>query len=449
MTAGAAAPNWKRYVSPRLLHQRAREEGLIWCLKKFLAYLLLGPLAVALRLTLLALKPVVHIRFGELESPGFGNLASLPELYLCERDAGMHPKKTFDIWFHYDVHAGKLLQHKSARRMVSNEQLLIMWKRVIHINDIARDLDRLNRLLPPGQQDFIANMPQYHWDRYAYYERFDSHLTFTKEEEKRGLAQLKEMGIGPEDPFVCIHVRDSRYLEVARPWNPKVPNNRRPWDYRDSNIQNYALAARTLAELGYFVVRLGKHVQEPFQCDHPRVIDYASKYQSDFMDVFLPSRCAFFIGQNSGGGMLPMVFRRPTVFVNIFPLAEAGHCQYRRGILILKKYYSNRLGRELRFREVFDLGLAQYAVVMPKDIRNNHELDLKIMDNSPEEINEAALEMHRRLSLTYTPEGGAAELQERFLSIVRSYPQEVPLVDEQPRITAGAHFLRTNQNLLD
>ena len=333
--------------------------------------------------------------------------------------------------------------------MVSNEYLLAMWKRKIHINDVAKPLYWLNNILRPGCSDFIAEMPSYHWDPYGYYDRFPSHLDFTKKEEERGLAQLKEMGIGPDDPFVCIHVRDVNYLTVTRPYNPKLTNNRRVWDFRDSNVNNYGLAARTLADLGYHVIRMGKHVTEPFSSDHPKIIDYASECQSDFMDVFLASKCTFFIGQNSGGSALPMVFRRPMVFVNIFPVAEIGHCSYTRGISILKKYYSKQLGRYLKFREIFDLGLSQYAVVMPNDIRKNNELDLEILDNSPEEINETVLEMHRYLNSDSRSNQETPEFHDQFLSIVKSYPEDVPLAGEYTRIAVGSHFLKSNLQLLE
>lgn len=434
---------------PRFLFRKIQDQGVFWCLKQSATYALFLPFAVALRIILLALKPAVHIRFGQLESPRIGNLASLPEFYLCERDAGMHPTNSIDLWYHYDVHAYSLLEKKSAREMVSNEQLLTMWQRKIHITRIAKYLDSLNKLLRPGHQSFVANMPQYHWDPHGFYENASTHLAFTSGEEQKGLNALQKMGIGPDEPFVCLHVRDANFLNVARPLNSELPNDRRGWDFRDSDIRNYSLAAETLANLGYYVIRMGKHVSEPFASENPRIIDYAFKFQSDFMDVFLPSRCSFFIGQNSGGSMLPMVFRKPMVFVNIFPLAEVGHCQYANGMLILKKYYSKQLGRMLSFREVFDKGLSRYSTVMPKDITKDSTLALEILDNTPEEINEAVLAMHNRLESASQRVDSTPNLQEEFESIVKSYPLDIPLKPDDLRFTVVPHYLDTNRQLLD
>jgi len=44
------------------------------------------------------LEPVVVIRFGSLFASRLGHLAGNTECYLCERDAGMRPKRCIDIW---------------------------------------------------------------------------------------------------------------------------------------------------------------------------------------------------------------------------------------------------------------------------------------------------------------------------------------------------------------
>ena len=44
-----------------------------------------------------ALRPLVTIRFGTLFVSRLGHLAGNTECYLCERDAGMRPKRCIDI----------------------------------------------------------------------------------------------------------------------------------------------------------------------------------------------------------------------------------------------------------------------------------------------------------------------------------------------------------------
>jgi putative glycosyltransferase (TIGR04372 family) len=394
------------------------------------------------------LKPFVHIRFGQLESARLGVLATIPEVYLCERDAEMHPRKCLDLWYHYDHQAYMLPDDIKRRSVICNQQLNTMWERIIHVWELARVLDRLNRMLPFGSDNFIVKLA-HSPSQYSVLQRFPTHLTFTDLEERRGLSELRELGVEPGAQFVCIHGRDSAYLDRARPMKSAIHGGWSWQDLRDMSIENYAPAAEKLAELGYFVIRMGKYVKEPLNCDNPRVIDYATQCQSDFMDVFLPAHCTFFICQNSGMANPPLTFRRPLAFVNVFPFGQLMHCWYSNGVCIPKKYYSEVQGRFLTFREVLDLGLGEFTIKNPRHKGVHDALGLKIVENTPEEISELAIEMHQRLCSTFTWSEEDQELQCRLLSILRSSPDIFSLQNETPRIRIGKHFLRTNRELLD
>ena len=58
-----------------------------------------------------------------------------------------------------------------------------------------------------------------------------------------------------------------------------------------------------------------------YTCDN--VIDYAnSQYRSDFMDIYLTSKCEFFI--SSGGGLdgVAVIFDKPILYINYVPIGE-------------------------------------------------------------------------------------------------------------------------------
>ena len=103
-------------------------------------------------------------------SYGFGILGHSMELYLCARDDGRHPKRSVDVWYHYDNGAWYLEKRIKPRQSVCNEQLLTMWRRVFHINDAVGILDKLNRMLPPGDQEFRVGVP-HPWDDHALLDR--------------------------------------------------------------------------------------------------------------------------------------------------------------------------------------------------------------------------------------------------------------------------------------
>jgi putative glycosyltransferase (TIGR04372 family) len=443
MTSATINRNWKRYLAPSYLARKVRDKGLVWCL----SFAALFPLAVLLRLILRLLKPLVHIRFGQFNIGRMGVMAGATEMYLCERDAGVHPPKSVDLWFYYDYDGYMLREPVKPSQAVCNQQLDRMCRRLIHVSDWARFPDRLNRMLPPGSEDFIVPITG-HQDQYGLMGRFPKHLAFTEEEEEQGLARLMEMGIGPDDKFVCFHARDSAYLDIARPRNVELYGD---WSWKnllDTSVSNYVRAAEKLVELGYFAIRMGKYVKEPIQSDNQRVIDYATRFHSDFMDLFLSSRCTFFIAQTSGMMYLPKIFRRPVVFVNLDPLFDIMNCQYPNGVIILKKYYSEQRGRFLTYREVLELGLGNFSIKNPEHKRLYDSLGLRIVENTPEEILEAAMEMHLRLNSTFECSQEDEDLQRRVLSMLREYPDTIPFLRKgDPSLVFGAHFVRTNQDL--
>lgn len=413
---------------------------------RFASFPLLFPLALLLRIVLQLLKPIMHIRFGRLWSPRLGTFSFSLELYLCEKEAGVEPGHAVDIFYHYDRDGYMLRNPVKPKDAVCNQQLDVMWRRTLHVHEFARALYSLNVLLPRGSEDFIAaRAPMY--DRHGLLKRFPPHLSFTEAEEERGFRGLLEMGLRPGAPFVCFHARDSAYLDRSRPRKVELYGDWSHQDLRDATIDNYIPAVTRLVDLGYYAIRMGKFVKYPLRCDDARVIDYASRFQSDFMDVYLAAKCSFFIGQNSGMTALPMTFRRPLVYVNVFPLSEIVYCSYDDGIFIPKVFYSSKKHRLLTFREILDLGIGHFNIKNPRHVEVSRELGLEVRENSPEEITEAALEMHLRLHSEFSLSEEDQELQGLFSSIVRTYPDVIPLENNRTA-TLGRHFLRRHRELL-
>ena len=106
--------------------------------------------------------------------------------------------------------------------------------------------------------------------------------------------------------FVCLFVRDSAYLAELYKDSYNYHN------YRNTDIQNYALVAYELAERGFYVIRMGEIVNKALMVDHTKVIDYAwNGMRSDFMDIYLSAKCDFAISTGTGMCEVSRNFRRP------------------------------------------------------------------------------------------------------------------------------------------
>lgn len=298
------------------------------------------PFFLAMRL----LRPWLLIRINPLFSFRLGHFAANTELYLCERDAGINvPKRRYVDLSYYD---GR----------IANKQLAIMWGRHLNIWPawLLGPVFKLNRLFPGGSIHEVGDNTQHDRDVHNLLDRMPPHLSFTLEEEDRGKAGLKAMRIPDGSEFICLTVRDSAYLRsIAPDGNPDFYNYH---DYRDASLQNYVLAAEALADVGYYVIRMGAVVKAPFNSSHPRVIDYATNgMRSDFMDIYLGAKCKFCISNSTGFDAVPYIFRQPIVYVDHVPLGIVSTFSSK-FLITTKKHWLRGEGRLMTFREIFDSG---------------------------------------------------------------------------------------------
>ena len=83
---------------------------------------------------------------------------------------------------------------------------------------------------------------------------------------------------------------------------------------------------------------MGKAVEEIFDVQHKRIIDYAcSDFRSDFLDIWLFANCYLCVAGNAGIFMLTQVYRKPTCQINITQLHLQGWLDNR--LMIFKKFF--------------------------------------------------------------------------------------------------------------
>jgi len=401
----------------RQVHQ-VKEGGLFVLLRKCLAALKLAP-AIPIVLTLRALRPLVLIRFGQLQGYAIGHYAGNTEMYLCERDAGLHPKRTIDIFHH--------------SHPISNQQLKKMWDRTLHIPPFGMQLYLANNLLPGGTRHVVP-FPE-DQDLHGVVPDSKVHLSFTPEEERKGQACLRALGVPEGAPFVCIYARDTAYRSEYAHSSEAGRSN-----YRNASIHNYVPVAEELVRRGYFVIRMGAMVNEPMRTTNPMIIDYATIARSAFLDIFLSARCWFFLGCTGGLCNVPKLFRRPLISANFGPLSVGVALGlYPGGLLLLKKLWYREESRFMTFREFLEtfpdrfLGDAHYQ-----------NIGVDVIENTPEELLDIAVEMDERMKGTWQTTKEDEELQQRFWALIK---MGQPNQEFWPRM--GAEFLRQNLELLD
>ena len=252
---------------------------------------------------LYCLEPFRPIRIGRISSQQIGMLAGNCFLMLQRRALNRMADNATYILPVWDP---------------SNVQLLKMFARYIKIIE-SRWLTRLSSWCWPigVKTRFFVRLP---WSDMDYFEFFHAKvsLDFTQEEEEFGQQQLHKIGIGKDDWFVCIHARDAAYKNA---WRPQFKDAYDTRNFRNSSIENYLEAAEYITSLGGYVLRMGHTVETPLpETGNPKIIDYASHFRSDFLDIYLPAKCRFFLGNNSGLFVVSSIFGVPVAVANCFPM---------------------------------------------------------------------------------------------------------------------------------
>ncbi|ARJ66509.1 hypothetical protein WV31_12945 [Magnetospirillum sp. ME-1] len=214
-------------------------------------------------------------------------------------------------------------------------------------------------------------------------------LSFLPEEERRGRSELERMGVGASDWFVCLHTRDQAYLQsMGYPTESGGAN-----DHRNCSIENYLPAADYIAKQGGYVLRLGAKVERPLpEGLDPRIIDYATHFRSDFMDIYLPAHCRFYFGCDSGIAQVPQIFNKYHGLANYVPYCFVPMGRYAR--YIPKLLYPLAGDQPLPFRRAADMGLFHNKPEQGRSMNQYlHDHGLEWRENLPEDILDFALDM--------------------------------------------------------
>jgi len=352
-------------------------------------------------------------------------------VYLSKRELGLDDPRAIDF-FYYTSRPGA--------SPISNQQLRTMWDRTLRVNRLTRWPDWINRSIPGGKKNMVP--PRNTRDIHGTLALTQPHLSFTEEEEQMGREGLRSMGIPEDAIFIGFHARDAAWLENLSPGLDYSYHN-----HRDSNINTYIPAMETLAERGYYAIRMGSVVKDVLETSNAKIIDYATNgSRTDFLDIYLGAKCRFFVGSAAGITELPKIFRKPILSVNQVPL-EWTHSWGPQDIFIPKKIWLRSEARYLAFRELMDYGVgisisgSQYA-----------DQGLDPIDNTPEEITAAVLEMEHRISGTWCAAEDDEEIQERFWRLFDDLPIRTHADEPLHGVIAsriGAEFLRSHLALLE
>jgi putative glycosyltransferase (TIGR04372 family) len=149
-------------------------------------------------------------------------------------------------------------------------------------------------------------------------DKTDSHVSLSAKEMAEGRKRLIEIGISPDEPYVCLIVRDGGH------YKSRGDIESAGYELLNFDINDFAGVAEVLVESGFQVIRMGSGSERPFTSKPDGVVDYAlSKNRSEFLDVYLAATCEFAVSTQTGPDSVCMLFRRPVLYVDV-----TRYCQF-------------------------------------------------------------------------------------------------------------------------
>jgi len=324
----------------------------------------------------------------------------------------------------------------------SNSYLAKMWKRELFVlkspfGQFTYDIAK--RFLPTTVQR-STNI-----DKDGLLISHSPSLTLNDSELKVGRNFLDQLEEKSETGFVCLNVRDPRFLAETIPVGWKSNRDWSYHDFRNSDIQTYRVAAETLAERGYSVFRMGAIVRDSFDSKNPKVIDYATNaMRTEFLDIFLGAECTFTISVGSGWDALPTIFRRPILQVNALPIFELSTITLQL-VVYPKTLVDANSGTSLSLIEILSRNAATLMTA-----NSYKEAGVEIRDLSSEELVEAVTEMAQRVEGTFVETPEQKEMQAKLKRILSTHPKLQPSPNYYPiRAQFASCFLSRYPNFLD
>ena len=393
----------------------------------FLLIMLAAPIVFFIR----ALRPLLLLRFGVFGADRIGVFAPTAQGYLLKNQREIARPRTADF-------IGVL-------GPISNLQLFKMLTRQVRVLPGAwlwLMLDRACQFWTRSSLHHGGTL--FSLNDYPQFLNYPALLHFTSSEKLAGKNLLQALGVTSDAPWVCIHNRDAEYLNTKLAASKSSPE--KSWgyhNYRDFSAKSMVLAAEELTKRGYYVLRMGAVVAEQLISTNPKIVDYASTpLRSDFADIFLLAHCAAYLGSDSGIASVPFIFCRPVIHIN-WPLSQVATLTFQGPLIFITKHlYHQATKRHLGIREVFDR-----KIINAGESRVYEEAGVDVIDNTPEEICDLAVELDERLKGTWNPQAQDEQLQQQFWDIFRQQCPPKHVGSVQPRI--GAAFLRQHRYLLD
>ncbi len=360
-------------------------------------------LSIPLIILIIILYPFIKIRIGEFRSRNIGEFIIPSEVYLKEIELKIKNKKKNEIHLFFlnrKVSNYYLVKHFKKHFIILPRLILEPIFYFFFSNKVFRKF--LAPLIYGVDENNKKTFHTFTADLNDILKNSNVSMKFNEKEIFFGEKILNDLGYKSNQNIVCFANRDGAF------------KNEKKRSRRNAEIHTYKSAIEFLASKDIFNIRMGKLNFKKIDFSQKNIFDYSfSNIKSDFMDMFIFSKCNFLITTCHGINAIATFFRKKSLIINFEGLDKIHYYKENFTPFFLPKKYKNlKNNKYVHFNEVYEKKL----FTMPYDELNANGYNL--IDNSEEEILDATKEMYMLINNELTID---RNIQKNFWEMHKSY----------------------------
>jgi putative glycosyltransferase (TIGR04372 family) len=357
---------------------------------------------------IIAISPIITIRIGELRSRILGEFALPAEIYLSEIKSKSSSKKKNNIdlfFFNYKISNHYLANHWK-KKLIILPRLILEPIFIFFVN--YKIFKKFLSISPWKYETVIESKKKekllfvHTTDNNNLLKIFDVSMNFNNDEILFGNKLLFDNGYEPDQKIICFANRDGIFKKEKFT------------SIRNAEIETYKSGIEYLADMNFFNIRMGRNNQKKINFSKKNIFDYVfSNIKSDFMDLFIFSKCDFLISTNHGVDSLATFFRKKRLIINYTGFWVYHNLNdYYTPLVLPKKYKDLETQRFITYREIYQKKLFSLS---PSEL---NERGYVLIDNSEEEIKDAIKDMYDLSKNNYIQD---ISVQENFWNMHKSF----------------------------
>ena len=383
----------------------------------------------------------ILIRIGYFYRDKIGHLVGNTQIYLYKKknkkNFYYNKKSLFeiDLWIGQRKIIYPLIENFYKKKVIILPQILLLG-----VYNLASKY--------PFLKKFLIEEHDWGYDFFNLNYRNKIENILTKKQNIFAEDKLKKIFVYPNNKIAVIINRNNFFNKNIMKNENIIKNN----SYRNSNFNDYLLAAKYLAKKGYKVLRMGSH-DKNFKNKY--VINYSSsKIRDLIIDLYLLKKAKIIISSGTGiDNVASMFFKKKICYVNCIPFLTIQSIKFTPGGVFMTRKLSKN-NKLLSLKDIIQKNYFTKICTM-----SYKKSGIKIINNSRKEILHCVKEFYKLNFKKYKYSKKELILQKKFYKILNenisneknyrllfgNYDNFKIAKKQKPLANFSSHFLSNNQ----